>query len=320
MRILFRVDAYPEIGNGHLMRCLALAAELRARGAEAVFVSRIEPAHLREEVARAGFEIVGVPENMADLPLPTEWVVLDGYKFGFAEQREIKVLGVSLMVIDDMATQEEYCADLVLNQNALDVHYPGARHVLLGPSFALLRPEFARAMRRTEDTNGIPRVLMTLGGGTQPVVAQVLFAALRDCGHDLHVRVIGARPRVPITRAGLVLEFLDYADDMPAQMAWADLALCGGGSTCWELACRGVPALITVLSEDQKRVTEQMVVAGCGIRLGWHAELTETVVLDALNRLLDESERFEQMRRDGPILVDGRGARRVAQVLLEEHA
>lgn len=320
MRILFRVDAYPEIGNGHLMRCLALAEALRVRGGEVVFVSRIEPEHLREKVVRAGFGIVDAPGSMGDLPLPADWVVLDGYKFGLSEQREIKALGARLMLIDDMDLQEEYCADLVLNQNSCDVGYPGASRVLLGPSFALLRPGFQDAARRPPGAREARNILMTLGGGAAPGVAQVLLAALRVCPRDMHVRVLGARPQAPLARAGLTMEYLDYADDMPLQMAWADLALCAGGSTCWELACMGVPALITVLSRNQEKVAEQIADGGCGVSLGWHAQLTNAAAVDALGSLLGAPERLEQMRHNGPVLVDGLGAPRVVQVLLEERA
>jgi len=319
-RVLFRVDADPAIGSGHLMRCLALAAQLRARGCAVAFVSRIEPEPLREKVRAADFELLDAPARLEGLPLPAQWVVLDGYKFGLAEQRAVKALDVRLMVIDDMAMQDEYCADLVLNQNVGEgrVAYPGAARALLGPGYAMLRPEFAAAPRGAQARGSAKRILLTLGGGAPPQVAQVLFTALGELGLPLHVRALGVAPEMPAVSIGSELECLPYVDDMPAQMAWADLALCAGGSTCWELACMGVPALITVLSRDQKMVVEQMTAADCAVSLGWHEDLTPASVVRALKRLLAGDSALLSMRQNGPRLVDGLGAARVAEALLEE--
>jgi UDP-2,4-diacetamido-2,4,6-trideoxy-beta-L-altropyranose hydrolase len=318
---MFRVDAHPAIGNGHLMRCLALAYALRARGAQASFVGRVEPEFLRRQVLDAGFELHMAQADPIAFLRGADWVILDGYGFGLVDQQAIKALGVQLMVIDDMAVQDAYCADLVLNQNvaAGSVRYLGADRTLLGPAYALLRPEFLTAQRGTARADGVHRILMTLGGGAAPEAAEVLFAALRDLGHSLHVRVLGAVPRVPVERAGLTMEYLAYVDDMPAQMAWADLALCAGGSTCWELACMGVPALITVLSKDQKIVAAQMQAAGCGISLGWHGDLTREAAIAALDQVLAPAPRVAlvAMHEAGPLLVDGRGGERVASAILE---
>lgn len=318
MRVLFRVDAFPAIGNGHLMRCLALAQTLRAYGARVGLVGRVEPDHLRSMVLDTGIELSAAPADLQPAFHGANWVVLDGYEFGLMDQRAIKALGPQLMVIDDMASQEEYCADLVLNQNADpgSVQYPGAGRVLLGPTYALLRPEFLEAPRATECVGGVHRILMTLGGGAAPDAAEVLFTALRDLRHPLHVRALGAMPREPLERDGLTMEYLEHARDMPAQMAWADLALCAGGSTCWELACMGVPALITVLSADQAMVAAQMHAAGCGISLGWLEDLSKEKVMEAIGNLLG-SDALIAMRQQGPRLVDGHGSERVADIILE---
>ena len=50
--LLFRVDAGPHIGLGHLRRCLALAAALRARRAEPVIIASAER-EVQDEPQRA---------------------------------------------------------------------------------------------------------------------------------------------------------------------------------------------------------------------------------------------------------------------------
>ena len=45
--IAFRLDASPEIGLGHLMRCLAIADRLQVAGAECHFLCYGLPTHLQ---------------------------------------------------------------------------------------------------------------------------------------------------------------------------------------------------------------------------------------------------------------------------------
>lgn len=57
MKIAFRTDASLQMGSGHVMRCLALADALRAKGAACHFITRAHPGHLLEVIRQRGFEV-----------------------------------------------------------------------------------------------------------------------------------------------------------------------------------------------------------------------------------------------------------------------
>jgi UDP-2,4-diacetamido-2,4,6-trideoxy-beta-L-altropyranose hydrolase len=57
VQIAFRVDASLQIGTGHVMRCLALADALCAKGAQCHFLSRAHPGHLMEIIRQRGYEV-----------------------------------------------------------------------------------------------------------------------------------------------------------------------------------------------------------------------------------------------------------------------
>jgi len=57
-------------------------------------------------------------------------------------------------------------------------------------------------------------------------------------------------------------------EDMPKLMAWADMAICAGGSTNWELAFMGLPAIIITIADNQREIAQNLAQMGLIISLG----------------------------------------------------
>jgi spore coat polysaccharide biosynthesis predicted glycosyltransferase SpsG len=98
-------------------------------------------------------------------------------------------------------------------------------------------------------------------------------------------------------------------------MRWADLAICAGGSTCWELAYMGVPSIILILAENQRGIAESLAEAGAADCLGWHADAGSGAITEAVARLVADPERRAALTRRGRRLVDGQGVERVVDAL-----
>ena len=56
-KVLFRVDAGPQVGLGHLQRCLSLATAMSSLGSQSLFVANNNPT-LGDRVARFGFQSI----------------------------------------------------------------------------------------------------------------------------------------------------------------------------------------------------------------------------------------------------------------------
>src|SRR6202035_2187121 len=102
---------------------------------------------------------------------------------------------------------------------------------------------------------------------------------------------------------------------MAPLMRWADTAISGAGGTVWELAHLGLPAIVIALSQDQRAIARGLAENDVAVSLGWHANLSEERIGDALRRLLADRERRQAMSERGRKLVDGRGAERVVKFL-----
>ncbi|MEP6664777.1 MAG: GNAT family N-acetyltransferase, partial [Verrucomicrobiota bacterium] len=94
-------------------------------------------------------------------------------------------------------------------------------------------------------------------------------------------------------------------------MAKADLAIAAGGSTAWELAYMGLPALVLILAENQRANAERLGEAGIAENLGLASTAMPEVLAEQIKKLASDPDRRVAMSQNGRALVDGFGNMRV---------
>ncbi len=327
---------------GHAMRCLALAQAWQDRGGRALFLSASLPAVLRELLASEDVRVVDLPGPAGGLGdaratarradrQQASVVVVDGCSFGPEFQAELRrhrpaKHRPATLVIDDHGHARRYSADVILDQNLgaearRYQHRPRGARLLLGPEYALLRRMF-RAVRPAapDPSEAARRLLVTLGGGdAQDIHLNVVHALKHLDDPDLDTVLVAGASAPAIrrqTRDMPSIQVEAHAGDMPGLMAWADLAVSAGGSTCWEMAYMGLPNLILVLAENQRPIAEQLEVAGISLNLGDARRLDPQALAAALAGLIHHPAQRQAMAAAGRSLIDGRGAERVLDCLL----
>lgn len=295
--LVIRADGGPEVGAGHLGRCLALAEVWRDRGGEVTLVSHEVPEHWARRYQDEGVAVREPETGWADLA--ADWIAIDGY--GLArEEGEARAAGHRILAIDDFGIGRPHDADLVLDQN-LDVHPDTyALPALLGPRHALLRREFRRNTWQREVSGKAEHLLLAIGGFPAESVAALTKEALRRAKSDFVVEPLAGR------------------DEVTPAMAAADMALAASGSTVWELCCAGVPAVLISTAPNQRPVAVAAAGHGVAEDAGSADELTPDDLARDLDALAGDAVRREAMVAAGQRLVDGRGASRVVTRLFAE--
>lgn len=338
--LLVRADANSQIGSGHFMRCFALAQAWREQGGTAVFLMAPDSTGLEKRLDDEGIRALRLsspPGSMDDadetsavaLQEQADWVALDGYHFSAEYQRQLQKNIPWLLAFDDLANAECYYADLLLNQNAYatpDMYGNRARNcrLLSGAAYFLLRREFKRRDRQRLIPDQAEKLLITFGGGDpENATANVLQALTQLSTPTMSVRVlVGA---ANMRRAELEplaansphrVEFLSDSMQMADEMAWADLAISGAGSTSWELAFMGLPSLLITLSENQNGCASYLERCGISTSLGWLDQLRPPTIAASLQELsADRAKRIDMSSR-GQRLIDGQGAERIIQTMM----
>jgi UDP-2,4-diacetamido-2,4,6-trideoxy-beta-L-altropyranose hydrolase len=334
-RVLFRPDVGPGVGLGHLRRCLTLAADLRSLGADCTFLLNGD-ATARGVVAASGFQVRGLDRHDDNAEAASYCrqarpaaVVVDSYGYSTEELAALAASGAAIVVLDDLAAHElpvdvvvngGICAERKAYRGRPDTRY------LLGPTYALLRPEFAtppsRAIREA-----VQRLLITVGGSdAHGLTARFLGWAAATLGSVAIDVVVGPlfEDRTAIERVGAALpeavavNLHDDPSDMRALMVVADLALCGGGQTTYELAAVGTPAVATRLAANQTDNLRGLDGAGA---LTWAGDVhdagLETKVTRAIEALNHDPQARSAMSQRGRSVVDGLGSSRVARAIVD---
>lgn len=322
-------------GFGHVRRTLSLAEALRVDGLTTMFALEGDPG-----IARRAVPSTWPTTELGDQPDRYEWVpslihtigaraaVVDSYEASADTLAMLVDTGAYVAAMDDHADRQ-LPVHLVIN-GALDaaaLPYERAPFTtfLLGPQFALLRAEFVEPPI-VRPPRSECRVLIMLGGSdpfhlTRRILDWLLIDApampldvvagpLFDAADvESFEALINTRPTIAgVHRAPTAVRSL---------MATADIAICGGGQTTYELAAAGLPAIGILVADNQEANLRGFEAAGSLVRAGaaGDADLRSNLK-GCLELLQGDPLRRAAMARCGRALVDGAGARRVAGALV----
>lgn len=358
MKIAIRTDSSTLIGSGHLMRCLTLADELRQHGANVIFICREHSGHLIGLIEAKGYPVVRLPQaevectaspedlthaawlgdswkqDAADTiaavgDMQPQWLIIDHYAIDRRWEQMLRPHVGKIMVIDDLADRLHDC-DLLLDQNLyyeMEIRYDNlvgdTCQKLLGPKYALLRPEFAVARKILRQRDGQVRRVLVFFGGVDPTneteKALQALAGMNDRQFDVDVVVGGGNLHKEqiqnFCAAHSGFHYYCQVDNIAELMAAADLAIGAGGATTWERCSVGLPSFITVLARNQQELAETGARHGLFFYLGKSATVSPEKIQDALKVFITSPESLQSYSTIDLATVDAKGAQRVASLL-----
>jgi spore coat polysaccharide biosynthesis predicted glycosyltransferase SpsG len=339
LHVGLRCDGGAELGVGHVIRCLALADELLARGAEVTLVGHVgDVAWVEEQVRERGLDHIQAPGDADGLTalaarLGLDAMVLDGYHLDPQCGTSLRATGVVVLAISDGPFGAEQEADIVLDQNLGAVADPArSGTVLAGLDFVLFRDQVLRHRRspRSLDPASSPPRVLTVFGGTDPYAAgPVVVPLLLATGLPVHVVAVAPRPEIAEqlraleTGAGQTIEVVAPVEDLAALAVTCDLAVTAAGSSVWEFLCLGVAAALICVTDNQAVGYDAVSAQEVAVPVGQLAALRDDpqardAGVDALRRLVGDPAARRALAERGQRLVDGRGRQRVADAL-EHH-
>ncbi|MBN7278684.1 UDP-2,4-diacetamido-2,4,6-trideoxy-beta-L-altropyranose hydrolase [Vibrio cholerae] len=361
MRVALRADASMLIGTGHVMRCLTLADELSRQGHECRFVCREHDGHLGDLITSKGHGLTLLPASRDNetlentqksddyvrwLGVPSQedasqtlecltqwkpdWLVVDHYALDVEWERALAHVVGSIMVIDDLANRVHECS-LLLDQNLgriasdYDGLLPEGCQRLIGPGYALLRPEFSALREQSLSRRKNPqlkRILISLGGvdrtNVTGQVLDVLSESTLPVSTELDIIMGPSAPYLgevqrQVSRMPLKATVSVGVNDMAERMCLADLSIGAAGGTSWERCCLGLPAVLLVLAENQVNGATALEASGAALKIDDADQLR--VTLPSLIVTIFESGRLGLMSEAAACITSGDGVYRALHAM-----
>lgn len=318
LRALLAADCGSGVGLGHLERMLALADALRP-DVDLALVMPDDGGALRRRVEARGHTVVTAPGSAArrveDAVAATpavDVVVLDGYIFGSDLQSRLR-RHARLAVVDDLGLPAS--CDLAVNPSPGGelLRPTGATTFLGGAPYALVRASFSEAHAAVLRLGRPPRSVLVSTGSIdlEGIAERVSAELLEEDGTIEVVRVVGPDSRTTTSPYQPRLHLLVAPPSLAEALMQSTVYVGAAGTTAVQAACVGIPAVITAAVSNQSAQADALAAAGCALVVE-----ADALVMECL-RLLDDPDRCALMAARGPVLIDGRGASRVADALRE---
>ena len=323
------------MGAGHVIRCLALSAALTRSGVRSIFAASRRTIEAMPALRDQSNDVVVIESETGDnsgafrhhFPTPPAALIVDLGEDGPALLNACPGWAQVTVVIDD-DSERQYDCDLVVSPGRCGANETAEAlrpMKLIGPRFALLRPEFTdarlSALNRRKIRSAVERILVFVGAtdgrNVLPRIVRALAAANRNSSLDV---VVGSSAGSVGETRGACEQFRDRVElhvDIDARgmadlCTRADLAVGAGGGAALERASLGLPSIVIITANNQWPMTRLLERADAAIVAGWHADTTDDQIVELAASLISDRFRRVEMSRAAAALCDAHGAYRTA--------
>ena len=293
LRALFVTHGGASVGGGHLSRSFALALALRDCGVDVNFALNAEGAASFAGAARGAFAgtfraaSFADPFSMASDERGSLAPFFDGVDFAVVDSYRASLPWLAwaaerlpLVVIDDFRDRPvERHATALLNYN-LDAEvwpyaFASGTLRLLGPDYALLRPEVALwADRIADEVTSGKAVFFVAGASDMAGVTASVISWWKEEWPPL-MAVVGPLVEEPyrqLCRAEAAerenVALLEAPPDFVERMARSGLVICTSSVTAYEALALRRPLAVFQVADNQRGIGEAIQAKGLGVDLG----------------------------------------------------
>lgn len=259
--------------------------------------------------------------------LQPDWLIVDHYALDVFWESALRPYCNKIMVIDDLADRQHNC-DVLLDQTFgryeqdYAIWVPNHCLLLCGANYALLRPEFSQWREYSLDrrkSGYLKHLLINLGGVDKDNITTQILKGLQKSALPEHCKITvvmgSTAPWIQsvINQAASMAwqtEVKTGVSNMAQLMANSDLAIGAAGSTSWERCCLGLPTIMIILAENQRKIAQNLEQANAVYPIDMDLNL-EFSIQKSVEYFVDKESVLIKMSHNASCILNGCGSKLV---------
>lgn len=337
--IYIRTDANTEIASGHVMRCLSIAEQLKKMGEDVLFITADE--YPSQMIREKGFDSLVLNSDWKDMEseldrlLPylkvhaVKKILVDSYQ---VTENYFKELGkyIDIIYLDDVVAFH-YDVNAIINysisaeQSGYEKEYSNTNaRLFLGCAYIPLRKEFQK-IKKKNIKKEISNVMLTTGGSDAWCLSEAILNKLVEKHAFVQFHVIVGRffekkdSLYKFAEQHANIHLYENVQRMSEIMRNCDLAVSAGGTTLYELCSCGVPTICLTLADNQIAGVKELEKQGIMLYAG-DVRDSKKQLIEKIGKCFEQMQSAkirQQMSNRMQKLVDGKGAKRIAEKMIQ---
>lgn len=331
-QIFFRVDGGVRLGMGHLFKSVILADRITKDLAKVSVYFFIKKDRRGVEWLKSHrYPVFVMPSSlsrarepfwmMRKFPFKNKGVVaLDLLDVSRGYVEAFKKRGFSVITFENRASGQRV-ADITFNgivdgiENRITRFKTGGL-LFRGAGYRIFSPEYDSFKRLNGSDRREKTLLISLGGGADYGFSKKLLVEISKRKERTKVIFVRgpAQKKLKYPKDSRV-QIMEPRRSLVSLLQKADVAITAGGGTLYELAYGGVPGVALAKVKHQERNIKKFAQRGTVIPAGLMKPHAAKRAVDLAFKLLNNIQKRREMSRAGRNLVDGKGTKRVAEVV-----
>ena len=338
MKIVFRCDASPDIGLGHLIRCLAVAKELQKQN-QIIFATTKDD--MISYIKEVGFKIIFKEKGETEEKylkrlnniIHSNIVVIDKkYPYSIESLNYFKQNNIKVIIIDNVCKGLLECDEIIfpnahLDKNVLKEYLSLERinQVKTGPEYVILRDEILVLKDKINyNLHNPPNIVVTPGGTDPEGILLKLIPWLKGMKLKANIMIlIGQAFKYKDELERTIINLPDNFQILPyslEEFKKADIVICTFGVSIYEMIYLQIPTICISHSRENARSAKILKERYEIIEnMGFVENLNSQNLYLVIKKLLENKTYYQKIIQKCNDLLDGKGAKRIANVIIGEN-
>jgi spore coat polysaccharide biosynthesis predicted glycosyltransferase SpsG len=196
----------------------------------------------------------------------------------------------------------------------------------VGFEYAILRKEFLLVRKKYNFSKSIRSAIILQGGADTHCISPKILQSMKKIPKQVKITLVlgpmfdcHKNLENTINTLDRKIKLICNSKKIHIEMKKHDIAITAAGNTMLELMLIGIPSLIICGEKHELEIAKQVNRKKMALNIGYGKDVTKKSIEKNFIKLLDNYELRKTFHRNSKIIIDGKGAEKISQLILKNY-